>query len=106
MCIACYIVEALFPNPFAGLVGCALCGFTVGIFWPGTFSIAALKISGGGTAMYALMALAGDIGCSSGPTVVGMVANAFGGNLNIGIISAIVFPAVMLLGLIAMKKPH
>lgn len=106
MCIACYIVAALFPNPFVGLVGCALCGFTVGIFWPGTFSMAALKISGGGTAMYALMALAGDIGCSSGPTVVGMVANAFGGNLNIGIISAIVFPVVMLLGLIAMKKPH
>lgn len=106
MCIACYIVAALFPNPFVGLVGCAFCGFTVGIFWPGTFSMAALKISGGGTAMYALMALAGDIGCSSGPTVVGMVANAFGGNLNIGIISAIVFPVVMLLGLIAMKKPH
>ncbi len=106
MCIACYIVAALFPNPFVGLVGCAFCGFTVGIFWPGTFSMAALKISGGGTAMYALMALAGDIGCSSGPTVVGMVANAFGGNLNVGIISAIVFPVVMLLGLIAMKKPH
>ena len=106
MCIACYIVAALFPNPFVGLVGCAFCGFTVGIFWPGTFSMAAIKISGGGTAMYALMALAGDVGCSSGPTVVGMVANAFGGNLNIGIISAIVFPVVMLMGLAAMKKPH
>lgn len=106
MCIACYIVAALFPNPFVGLVGCALCGFSVGIFWPGTFSVAALTISGGGTAMYALMAFAGDIGCSAGPTVVGMVANAFGQNLNIGIISAIVFPVLMLAGLIVMKKLH
>jgi len=99
LCIFCYLIAALFENPLLGLIGCALCGFSVGIFWPGTFSIAALRLPGGGTAMYALMALAGDLGCSSGPTVVGMVANAFGGNLKVGLLLAILFPIVMLLGI-------
>ena len=76
----------------------------MGIFWPGTFSLAAKKLPGGGTAMYALMALAGDLGCSSGPTVVGMVANAFDGKLTWGILCAILFPVVMLLGLWRMTK--
>ncbi len=102
LCIVCYIVAALSQNPFIGLMGCALCGFSVGIFWPGTFSMAAVKIPYGGTAMYALMALAGDIGCSSGPTVVGMVANNT--TLNTGIITAIVFPVVMLVGLFMIKN--
>lgn len=99
MCIICYLVAALSGNPLIGLVGCALCGFSVGIFWPGTFSIAALRLPGGGTAMYALMALAGDLGCSSGPTVVGLVANAFGGNLQTGLLLAILFPVLMLVGI-------
>ncbi len=102
LCIGCYLLAALSDKPLFSLIGCAICGFSVGIFWPGTFSIAANKLAGGGTAMYALMALAGDIGCSSGPTVVGLVANSFGGELTIGIIVAIVFPIVMLLGLIRM----
>lgn len=102
-CIVCYLIAALSGNPIVGLIGCALCGFTVGIFWPGTFSIAALRLPRGGTAMYALMALAGDLGCSSGPTVVGLVANAFGGDLKIGLLLALVFPFVMLLGVLMVK---
>ena len=103
MCILCYLVAALVENPIISLIGCAFCGFTVGIFWPGTFSLAAVSLPGGGTAMYALMALAGDLGCSSGPSVVGFVANASAGDLKIGILTAIVFPVVMLLGT-SMKK--
>ena len=104
LCIACYAVAVFANNPIFGLIGCAVCGFSVGIFWPGTFSIAAQKIPGGGTAMYALLALAGDLGCSSGPTVVGMVANVSGDNLKSGLAAAVLFPLVMLLGLGAMKK--
>lgn len=103
LCILCYLTASLTGNPFISLVGCAFCGFTVGIFWPGTFSLAALKLPGGGTAMYALMALAGDLGCSSGPSVVGFIANACEGDLKVGILTAIVFPVVMLAGLSLMK---
>ena len=104
LCIACYLIAVFAKNPVFGLIGCALCGFSVGIFWPGTFSIAASAIPGGGTAMYALMALAGDFGCSSGPTVVGMVANASGDNLKSGLLIAMVFPVVMLLGIGMMRE--
>lgn len=99
LCIGCYIAAVFVPHPLLGLLSCALCGFSVGIFWPGTFSIAANALPGGGTAMYAFMALAGDIGCSSGPTVVGMIANATGGNLKNGLLAAIVFPIVILIGI-------
>ncbi len=97
LCIACYLLASLCRQPILALAGCALCGFSVGIFWPGTFSIAAPALPGGGTAMYALMALAGDLGCSGGPTVVGMVSGAAGGDLRIGLLAAIVFPLLMLL---------
>ena len=103
LCIGCYLLAALSDLPVLGLVGCAVCGFSVGIFWPGTFSVAALKLPMGGTAMYALLALAGDLGCSSGPTTVGMVANAAGGDLKAGLLVALVFPVVMLIGLALLK---
>lgn len=104
LCIACYLLAVFGGNPILGLVGCAVCGFSVGIFWPGTFSIAAWKLPGGGTAMYALMALAGDLGCSSGPTVVGVVADRMNKDLKSGILVAIVFPVVMLLSLAFVKQ--
>lgn len=104
LCIICYIVAAFLGSPVMALMGCALCGFSVGIFWPGTFSLAAFKLPGGGTAMYALMALAGDVGCSSGPTVVGMIANVVGGDLKAGLMVAMIFPMIMLLGILTFKK--
>lgn len=104
LCIFCYAVASLAPGPAAGLAGCAVCGFSVGIFWPGTFSIAAKSIPGGGTAMYALLALAGDVGCSGGPTVVGMVANATGGALRTGLLAAIVFPVLIFFGISLVRK--
>ena len=103
LCICCYCLASFTASPILGLLGCGICGFSVGIFWPGTFSMAASALPGGGTAMYALMALAGDLGCSSGPTVVGLAADSFGGNLKKGIAAAMVFPVVMLMGIFLMK---
>ena len=104
LCIVCYLAAVFGGHPVLGLIGCAICGFSVGIFWPGTFSVAAWKLPGGGTAMYALMALAGDLGCSSGPTVVGMVADHMNGDLRSGILVAIAFPVVMLLCLAFVRQ--
>ncbi len=104
LCIFCYTLAAFSEHPLMGLLGCAICGFSVGIFWPGTFSIAAVAIPGGGTAMYALLALAGDLGCSSGPTVVGMIADISGGDLRHGLMVAMFFPIVMLIGILFIKE--
>lgn len=104
LCIGCYVLAALADWPVLGLLGCGLCGFSVGIFWPGTFSMAAQALPGGGTAMFALMALAGDLGCSSGPALVGMVAGRNGGSLKSGLLAAIGFPVAMLVGIFFMKK--
>lgn len=98
LCILCYMTAVLSKSPVLALAGCALCGFSVGIFWPGTFSMAAIHLPSGGTALYALLALAGDIGCSAGPTLVGMTAGLNDGNLKAGLILAVVFPAVILMG--------
>ncbi len=104
LCIACYLLAALSHNPVFGLIGCAVCGFSVGIFWPGTFSLAAKEMPSLSTAMYAFLALAGDVGCASGPTVVGFIANAFGDRLQAGLLAAIVFPVIILLGSRLLKK--
>ena len=104
LCVVCYLVAVFAPHPVLALIGCAVCGFSVGIFWPGTFSIAAQKLPAGGTAMYALMALAGDVGCGSGPTLVGMAANANGGNLKFGLLLAILFPVVIYAGVEILRE--
>ena len=103
LCVGCYMVTMFASIPLLGLLGCAVCGFSVGIFWPGTFSIAASKLPAGGTAMYAFMALAGDVGCSSGPTVVGMVADATGNNLKLGLGGAVIFPIIIGIGLMLLN---
>ena len=95
LCMASYLLIALSSSAVLGLVGVALCGFSVGIMWPGTFSKASAGIKGGGTAMFALLALGGDLGCSSGPTFAGMMASAFGDDLKKGILCAIFFPALL-----------
>lgn len=99
LCVASYLCIALTPSPVVGLLGCAVCGLSVGILWPGTFSKAAAGLPRGGTAMFALMALAGDLGCSSGPTLVGMVSSALGDDLKRGILAGTVFPVLLLAGL-------
>ena len=104
LCIGCYVLASCTKNPMVGLLGCALCGFSVGIFWPGTFSMASAALPGGGTAMFAFMALAGDLGCSSGPTLVGMVAEAAGGDLKTGLLAAVGFPVLILCGIFLLGR--
>lgn len=104
LCVASYLMIAFIPVPALGLVGCAVCGLSVGIMWPGTFSKAAASLKGGGTAMFALLALAGDLGCSGGPTLAGIVSGQFGDNLRIGILAAVIFPVLLLLSLGICKK--
>ncbi len=97
LCLISYLIIGLTPVPILGFVGCALCGASVGILWPGTFSLAAKAIPRGGTAMFAFFALAGDLGCGGGPTYVGILADALGGQLNLGILAAVIFPILLLL---------
>ena len=104
LCILSYLCISILPFPALNLFGCALCGFSVGIMWPGTFSIASASIRGGGTAMFALLALAGDLGCSGGPTLAGFVSSSVGNNLKMGILAAIVFPVLLLMGIQICKK--
>lgn len=104
LCVFSYLCIALAPSPVVSLAGCAICGLSVGIMWPGSFSKASAAIRNGGTAMFALLALAGDLGCSGGPTLVGYVSSAAADNLRIGILAAIVFPVLLIVAICFTKK--
>lgn len=104
ICLISYLTASLSPSPFISLVGCALCGLSVGVMWPGSFSLSAKNIPAGGTAMFAFLALAGDLGCSSGPGVVGFVSGLAGGNMKTGVLSGIVFPIALILTLLYLMK--
>ncbi len=99
LCLGSYLIISLSPLPLLGLIGCGICGFSVGLLWPGTFSLAAVGLPRGGTAMFALLALAGDLGCSMGPTLVGRVSAAMGDDLKKGILAAVVLPVTLLMTL-------
>lgn len=103
LCLACYILSALSLNPLLCLVGCALCGFSVGIMWPGTISILSKRLPTGGTAMFALLAMAGDLGGSFGPWLVGFTSQMNDNNLKAGILVASVFPLVLIITVIGIK---
>ncbi len=104
ICIMSYLIISLIPLPIINLIGCGICGFSVGILWPGTFSKASATIKNGGTVMFAFLALAGDIGCAGGPTLAGLVSSSCNNNLSIGVLSAIAFPTIMLINLILTRK--
>lgn len=106
LCIASYLLISLSPLPFLSLIGCGICGFSVGILWPGAFSIASASLKRGGTLLFALLALAGDMGCSGGPTYVGLISGHFNDNLKTGILAAVLFPALMILGIWMHKRSH
>ena len=103
LCIASYLIISIVPNPVIGLFGCSLCGLSVGIMWPGTYSKAAGSIKGASTAMFALLALAGDLGCSTGPTLTGFVTGLFGDDFKKGLFAATIFPIILLIGIITYK---
>lgn len=106
LCIASYLGISLLGIPQLSLVCCALCGLSVGIMWPGTFSKAAAALPKGGTAMFALLALGGDVGCSGGPTLVGFVSELAGGNLKKGILAGVIFPVLLLIGVALCRKDN
>ena len=99
LCMISYLMIAFIPVSALGILGCAVCGLSVGIMWPGTFSMASASVMRGGTALFALLALAGDVGCSSGPTYVGMISGALNDNLKMGILAALIFPIFMVVGI-------
>ena len=104
LCVICYLLAALSPISIISLIGCALCGLSVGIMWPGTISISSQKCPRGGTAMFAFLALAGDLGAAAGPTMVGSIADAVGGNLKTGLLFAAIFPTILIFGLFLLLK--
>jgi len=110
ICVAAYLVAVLAPHPIVSLIGCGLCGFSVGLMWPGVFSLGAATYPAGGTAMFALLALAGDLGCGGGPGMVGMISGWLEGSMDVmsalksGLGVAIIFPILMILGITALKK--
>lgn len=105
LCVLSYLCISLSPSPLLSLIGCAVCGLSVGIMWPGTFSKAAASIKNGGTAMFALLALGGDLGCSGGPTLVGYISGIASDDLKKGILTAIIFPVFLIVGVAALKRP-
>ncbi len=104
LCVFCYLLASLSASSILGLAGCALCGLAVGIMWPGTISISSQKCPGGGTAMFAFLALAGDLGASVSPTMVGRFSEMAGGNLKVGLFTATVFPIILTIGLIFLGR--
>ena len=104
LCVACYLMASLSANPIIGLIGCTLCGFSVGIMWPGTISISSKKFPTGGTAMFALLAMAGDLGGSIGPAIVGKVTQYAGDDIRAGMGVGLIFPIVLIAMLFIMSK--
>ena len=103
LCLMCYIAASLSDSPAIGLAGCIVCGFSVGIMWPGTISICSERIPAGGTAMFALLAMAGDLGGSLGPGLVGSAAQSANDNLQRGMLVGCVFPLILIISLIVLK---
>ena len=95
LCFVCYLLASFSENPIIGLAGCIVCGFSVGIMWPGTISISSKAFPTGGTAMFALLAMAGDLGGSIGPAIVGRVADMFGGSIHVGMRIGLLFPITL-----------
>lgn len=104
LCLCCYLLAGLAPIPIMGLIGCAVCGFSVGIMWPGSISISSALLPTGGTAMFALLALAGDLGGSVGPAIIGAVSQRMNNNLQSGVLTGCVFPIVLVICVLILKK--
>lgn len=103
LCIVCYLMASLFESPVVGLAGCILCGFSVGIMWPGTISIFSKLLPMGGTAMFALLAMAGDLGGSTGPAMVGNISEKLGNNMHSGMLAGGIFPVVLVVCVTLLK---
>ncbi len=121
LCVLCYAVTVFVHIPWVALLSCALCGFSVSLMWPGTLSLTSATYPRGGTAMFGLLAVFGDLGASIGPWLAGVISDlaqksgqllAFGvaNNLNpdqvglkSGLLFAIIFPLLLFAGTALMK---
>lgn len=103
LCLICYISAAVSDSSVLGLIGCIMCGFSVGIMWPGTISVCSGRLPGGGTAMFALLAMAGDLGGAFGPGLVGAITQNAGNDLRKGMMVGCLFPLVLILSLFMLK---
>lgn len=104
MCACCYLLASLSKLPILGLAGCALCGLAVGIMWPGSISVSSQSCPRGGTAMFAFLALAGDLGAMVSPAMVGSISEMAGGNLKSGLLVATMFPVIMVVVLSVLRR--
>lgn len=104
LCIIAYMLVSLSPWPALSLIGCGICGFSVGIFWPGTLSLASASMPRGGTAMFCILALAGDLGCTVGPTITGFISSAAGDQLQTGVLFASIFPLILIADLLLQRR--
>ena len=104
LCLCCYLLASLAANPVFSLVGCVFCGFSVGIMWPGTISIISPKLPRGGTALFAMLAMAGDLGGAFGPGLVGTVSQLNGNNLHSGMLAGSIFPLALIVALVALPS--
>lgn len=100
LCIASYLMAGLAASPVVSLAGCALCGLSVSAMWPGTISLSTVRIKGSVTAMFAFMALAGDLGCTVGPTLIGVMTDRFSCNIKKGLLPGVIFPAIIIISLL------
>lgn len=104
MTVGCFLTAALSPIKLAALLACGFCGFAVGIIWPGTVSLSAKTYPSGGAAMFGALALAGDVGCTAGPTVVWFVASLFGGELRRGLLISCIFPVLLVVSTVLLMQ--
>ncbi len=104
LCLCSYLLAAFAVLPFMGLAGCMLCGFSVGIMWPGSISISSKKLPKGGTALFAFLALAGDMGGAAGPAIVGNVSQLMGESIQAGVLAGICFPILLVITVVILKK--
>ena len=104
LCLICYISAAVSDSSVLGLIGCIMCGFSVGIMWPGTISVCSGRLPGGGTAMFALLAMAGDLGGAFGPGLIGNITQSAGNDLKKGMLAGCIFPLVLVLSLLLLRS--
>ncbi len=104
LCVICYAVTIFVQNPLISLLGCAVTGLSVSLMWPGTFSVTSATYPMGGTAMFGMLAIFGDIGAAVGPWIAGVVSDAVGLGLKAGLLVAIVFPVILVIGVMLLKK--
>ena len=104
LCLICYITASLSGIPVIGLLGCIMCGFSVGIMWPGSISICSGKIPTGGTAMFALLAMAGDLGGALGPAIVGNITQNAGNDMQKGMLAGCAFPLILMISLLLLNR--